>query len=77
MFNNAYVKEVVTFYNRNFMLLDSFINVHSYYLVFRWLCFPACLRYPHYPGAAGVFDVPPVLHTRTPRHEELYYTVSC
>ena len=55
----------------------NFINSLLYYLVFRWLCFPACLRYLHYPGASGVFDVPPVLHTRTPPYEELYYTVSC
>ena len=47
------------------------------YLSSSWLCYPACLRYPHLPGPAGIFDVPPVLHTRTPRYEELYYTVSC
>ena len=47
------------------------------YLCFsRWLCYPACLRAPHPVRVPGIFDVPPVLHTRTPRYSELYYTVS-
>ena len=39
--------------------------------------FPACLRFAHSSGPSGPFDVPPILHTRRPRYDELYYTVSC